>query len=277
MMCSDSTGDRSHVTGALGSNPVFEQNLIRSDGVCSIEYRSGYPMGPASPRSLTCLNSVSRLLLTWHACFASAARRFIVIFREAIVWCENESSVIRHTPTVTAVRGRYRGLLTMQHKRGQLLMIKRISSGPGLPAGFPFSLGSEQNGTLHVSGMPALDSDGKFVPGTFATYDAAAGKDPAPPPTNLRADYVAILNLVSGERSDFEEWDAPGGFTKGLLHFVGGVEIEIPLLRPKVAAALQLHRLSFKGGENSECLAITDRSRRQRWSGWQHRQRTARP
>jgi hypothetical protein len=29
----------------LRSNPVFEQNVIRSDGVCSIEYRSGYPMG----------------------------------------------------------------------------------------------------------------------------------------------------------------------------------------------------------------------------------------
>jgi 2-iminobutanoate/2-iminopropanoate deaminase len=46
-------------------------------------------------------------------------------------------------------------------------MTKRISSGPGLPTGFPFSLGSEQNGTLYISGMPALDSAGKFVPGTF--------------------------------------------------------------------------------------------------------------
>jgi hypothetical protein len=101
-------------------------------------------------------------------------------------------------------------------------------------------------------------------PDAFAAYDAAAGKDPAP--TDLRADYVAIVNLVSGERSDFEEWDAPGGFTKGLLHFVGGVEVEIPLLRPKVAAALQLHRLSFKDGETSERLAITDRSRLQRWN-----------
>jgi hypothetical protein len=103
-------------------------------------------------------------------------------------------------------------------------------------------------------------------PDAFAAYDAAAGKDPAPAPTDLRADYLAIVNLVSGERSDFEEWDAPGGFTKGLLHFVGGVEVEIPLLRPKVAAALQLHRLSFKGGETSERLAITDRSRLQRWN-----------
>jgi hypothetical protein len=47
------------------------------------------------------------------------------------------------------------------------MTIRRISSGPGLPAGFPFSLASEGNGILFISGMPALDADGKFVPGTF--------------------------------------------------------------------------------------------------------------
>ena len=44
---------------------------------------------------------------------------------------------------------------------------KRVSSGPGLPAGFPFSLASEANGILFISGMPALDAAGKFAPGTF--------------------------------------------------------------------------------------------------------------
>jgi 2-iminobutanoate/2-iminopropanoate deaminase len=48
------------------------------------------------------------------------------------------------------------------------MTIRRISSGPGLPAGFPFSLASQGNGILFISGMPALDADGKFVPGTFA-------------------------------------------------------------------------------------------------------------
>jgi 2-iminobutanoate/2-iminopropanoate deaminase len=47
------------------------------------------------------------------------------------------------------------------------MTIRRIGSGPGLPGGFPFSLGSEGGGTFHISGMPALDSTGKFVPGTF--------------------------------------------------------------------------------------------------------------
>jgi 2-iminobutanoate/2-iminopropanoate deaminase len=45
--------------------------------------------------------------------------------------------------------------------------IKRVSSGPGLPEGFPFSLASEANGILFISGMPALDAAGKFAPGTF--------------------------------------------------------------------------------------------------------------
>ena len=42
------------------------------------------------------------------------------------------------------------------------MTIRRISSGPGLPGGFPFSLASEDSGTLYISGMPALDPDGNF-------------------------------------------------------------------------------------------------------------------
>jgi 2-iminobutanoate/2-iminopropanoate deaminase len=47
------------------------------------------------------------------------------------------------------------------------MTIKRISSGAGLPAGFPFSLASQANGIVFISGMPALDADGTFAPGTF--------------------------------------------------------------------------------------------------------------
>jgi 2-iminobutanoate/2-iminopropanoate deaminase len=48
-----------------------------------------------------------------------------------------------------------------------MMGIRRTRSGPGLPAGFPFSLAVEANGICLISGMPALDADGKFVPGTF--------------------------------------------------------------------------------------------------------------
>lgn len=47
------------------------------------------------------------------------------------------------------------------------MTIKRTTSGPGLPAGFPFSLAAEANGVCFISGMPALNSEGKYQQGTF--------------------------------------------------------------------------------------------------------------
>ena len=47
------------------------------------------------------------------------------------------------------------------------MTIKRTSAGPGLPAGFPFSLAAEAHGVCFISGMVALDAQGKFVPGMF--------------------------------------------------------------------------------------------------------------
>jgi 2-iminobutanoate/2-iminopropanoate deaminase len=48
-----------------------------------------------------------------------------------------------------------------------MMGIKRTRSGPGLPTGFPFNLAVEANGVCFISGMPALDPGGAFVPGTF--------------------------------------------------------------------------------------------------------------
>jgi 2-iminobutanoate/2-iminopropanoate deaminase len=89
--------------------------------------------------------------------------------------------------------------------------IKRVSSGPGLPAGFPFSLASEENGILFISGMPALDAAGKFVPGTFeeeadrawaniAAIAAAGG---------YAADDLLYVQVVLGDignYSDVNDW-----------------------------------------------------------------------
>jgi 2-iminobutanoate/2-iminopropanoate deaminase len=54
------------------------------------------------------------------------------------------------------------------------MTIKRTTSGPGLAGGFPFSLASEANGVCFVSGMPALDPDGKYQEGTFEEETALA-------------------------------------------------------------------------------------------------------
>jgi 2-iminobutanoate/2-iminopropanoate deaminase len=89
--------------------------------------------------------------------------------------------------------------------------IKRVSSGPGLPASFPFSLASEENGILFISGMPALDAAGKFVPGTFeeeadrawaniAAIAAAGG---------YAADDLLYVQVVLGDignYSDINDW-----------------------------------------------------------------------
>ena len=91
------------------------------------------------------------------------------------------------------------------------MTIKRISSGPGLPAGFPFSLASEQHGILYISGMPALDADGKFVPGTFdeeadrawaniTAIAAAAGYSPG----DLL--YVQVVLGDIGNYGDINAW-----------------------------------------------------------------------
>ena len=91
------------------------------------------------------------------------------------------------------------------------MTIKRISSGPGLPGGFPFSLASEENGIVYISGMPALGPDGTFVPGTFeeeadrawasVTAIAAAG--------GCSADdflYVQVLLGDIGNYGDINYW-----------------------------------------------------------------------
>ena len=91
------------------------------------------------------------------------------------------------------------------------MTIKRVSSGPGLPPGFPFSLASEANGILFISGMPALDAAGKFAPGTFeeeadrawaniAAIAAAGG---------CTADDLLYVQVVLGDignYSDINDW-----------------------------------------------------------------------
>lgn len=100
--------------------------------------------------------------------------------------------------------------------------------------------------------------DAKASPTDFAT-EAAKLK--------TRADYVGVVNLgMAEDRGDFELWDAEDSFTRQLLAFVNGVELEFPRLRPRIAAKLAKYRLSFKAGETADALAITDRSRLQKWN-----------
>ena len=51
--------------------------------------------------------------------------------------------------------------------RRLLMSIKRISSGPGLPVGFPFSLASQAGGVCFISGIRPLAPMSMLVPGMF--------------------------------------------------------------------------------------------------------------
>lgn len=91
------------------------------------------------------------------------------------------------------------------------MTIRRINAGPGLPAGLPFSLGSEANGTLYISGMPALDEDGKFVPGTFEeeadrAWSSVVAIAAAGGYTLSDLLYVQVLLGDIGNYRDLNEW-----------------------------------------------------------------------
>ena len=129
------------------------------------------------------------------------------------------------------------------------MTISRIGSGPGLPAGFPFSLASEANGILFISGMPALDPDGTFVPGTFAeeadrawanvmAIAAAAG---------YSAGDLLYVQVVLGDIGDYGEINAwwrrqfpdparaPARFTfqAGALPFGAKIELQAVAARAR--------------------------------------------
>ena len=88
-------------------------------------------------------------------------------------------------------------------------------------------------------------------------------REPAP----SRVDYVAVINLgLCEDRTDFALWDEPDAYTRRLFEFVGGMQLELPAMRPRIAALLQKHRLSFADGEASDRLSVTDRGRLQRWN-----------
>jgi 2-iminobutanoate/2-iminopropanoate deaminase len=122
------------------------------------------------------------------------------------------------------------------------MTIRRISSGPGLPAGFPFSLGSEANGSLFISGMPALNAEGTFVPGTFAEEADRAWANVvaiAEAGGCSAGDilYVQVVLADIGHYGDVNDWwrrqfpdpaQAPARFTfqAGALPFGAKVELQ---------------------------------------------------
>lgn len=121
------------------------------------------------------------------------------------------------------------------------MTIKQTNSGLGLPAGFSFNLASEANGICVISGMPALDPDGKFVPGTFeeeielAWHNVVAIAKAA----SYSIDEIIYLQCVLGDidnHGDLNSWwrqqfpdisTAPARFTFQAAALPFGAKIEI--------------------------------------------------
>lgn len=81
------------------------------------------------------------------------------------------------------------------------------------------------------------------------------------------ADYVAAVNIGANaeSREDFELWDDPASLTRKLLAFVGGVELEFPRLRSRIAAKIARHSVGFRQASTMDFLTPTDVSRLTRW------------
>ena len=54
------------------------------------------------------------------------------------------------------------------------MTITRITAGPGLPSGLPFALAAGRDGACFISGMPALNPQGNYEPGSFREEVALA-------------------------------------------------------------------------------------------------------
>ena len=122
------------------------------------------------------------------------------------------------------------------------MTVTRTSSGAGLPAGFPFSFAGIANGVCFISGMPALDPDGKFVPGTFAEETELAWHNVVAiaRASGCSIDDIVYVQCVLGDidnYGDLNAWwrrqfpdisTAPARFTfqAGALPFGAKIEIQ---------------------------------------------------
>jgi 2-iminobutanoate/2-iminopropanoate deaminase len=122
------------------------------------------------------------------------------------------------------------------------MTVKRTRSGVGLPAGFPFSLAAEAYGLCFLSGVVALDPEGKFLPGTFEEEAVRAWKNVAAitEASGCAVDDIVYVQCVLSNidnYGDLNAWwrrqfpdisTAPARFTfqAGALPFGAKIEIQ---------------------------------------------------
>jgi 2-iminobutanoate/2-iminopropanoate deaminase len=123
-----------------------------------------------------------------------------------------------------------------------VLTVNGRGSGEAVPPGFPFNLAGQASGLCFISGMPALDPDGKFVPGTFAEEARLAWQNvaAAAAASGCSIDDIVYVQCVLSDIEDYGDlnawwrgqfpnsWTAPARFTfqAGALPFGAKIEIQ---------------------------------------------------
>jgi 2-iminobutanoate/2-iminopropanoate deaminase len=142
-----------------------------------------------------------------------------------------------------------------------LMTIKRTSPGIGWPGGFPFSLAGEAYGLCFISGMPALDPDGKFVPGTFEEETELAWHNVAAiaEASGCSVDDIVYVQCVLSDidnYGDLNAWwrrlfpdisTAPARFTFQASALPFGAKIEIQAIAARSMAVKPVGRGGFCG------------------------------
>ncbi|HUJ34673.1 MAG TPA: RidA family protein [Solirubrobacteraceae bacterium] len=120
--------------------------------------------------------------------------------------------------------------------------ITRLASAPGLPTNFPFSLAGAADGVCLISGMPSVDADGAFAPGTFEQETERAWRNVVSiaEAAGYSAQDILYVQCVLAEIGDYSalnDWwrrqfpdvaTAPARFTfqAGALPFGAKVELQ---------------------------------------------------
>ncbi|HUB03571.1 MAG TPA: RidA family protein [Solirubrobacteraceae bacterium] len=122
------------------------------------------------------------------------------------------------------------------------MAITRLATAPGLPTTFPFSLAGGAEGICFISGMPSIDADGTFAPGTFAEETERAWSNVVAVATAAGYSvqeilYVQCVLADMGDYAELNDWwrrefpdisTAPARFTfqAGALPFGAKIELQ---------------------------------------------------
>lgn len=130
------------------------------------------------------------------------------------------------------------------------MSIRRIAVAAAVPAGFPFSLAADADGTCFISGMPALDTDGTFATGTFREETERAWRNTASiaEAAGYSVEEIVFVQCVLADIAYYQELNdwwrrqfpdiatAPARFTfqAGALPFGAKIEIQAVAARGRM-------------------------------------------